>query len=98
MKVMIDHITPNYEQSYDTDHHKRIRTLSTEPTQTVSDRGYTPAEVKNAIDDLNHKKAPKEGGIIGEIYRSLQTIPFMYLHNIRVFEEKLFPEEVEKYK
>jgi len=97
MKVMTDHLTPNDEQSDDTDHHKRIRTLSTEPIQTADDRDYTPAEVKNAIDDLNHKKVPGEDGITREIYQSLQTIPFIYLHYIKlVFEEKLFTKDVEK--
>ena len=28
-----------------------------EPILTADDRGYTPAEFKNAIDDLNHKNA-----------------------------------------
>ena len=97
LKVMTDHLTPNDEQSDDTDHHKRIRTLSTEPIQTADDRDYTPAEVKNAIDDLNHKKVPGEDGITREIYQSLQTIPFIYLHYIKlVFEEKLFTKDVEK--
>ena len=96
LMVMIDHLTPNDEQSDDTDHHKRIRTLSTEPIQTADGRNYNPTEVKNAMDDLNHKKAPGKDSITGEIYQSLQTIPFIYLHNIRVFEEKMFPEKVEK--
>jgi hypothetical protein len=43
---MFDHLTPNDEQSDDTDHHKRIRNLSTEPIQTADDRDYTLAEKK----------------------------------------------------
>ena len=56
MKVMIEHLTPNDEQSDDTDHHKRIGTLSTEPIQTADDRDYTPAEVKNARRPKPQKK------------------------------------------
>ena len=96
LKAMIDHLTPNDKRSDDTDHHKRIRTLSTEPIQTADGRNYNPTEVKNTMDDLNHKKAPGKDSITGEIYQSLQTTPFIYLHNIRVFEEKMFPEKGEK--
>ena len=41
LKVKIDHLTPNDEKSDDTDHHKRIRNLSTEPIQTTDDRDYS---------------------------------------------------------
>ena len=44
LKVMIDHLTPNDEQSDDTDYHKRNRILSTEPIQTAGDRDYTPPQ------------------------------------------------------
>jgi len=67
-----------------------------EPILTADDRAYTPAEVKNAIDDLNHKKAPGEDGITGDIYQSLETIPDIYLHIIRVYKERLLSEEVGK--
>jgi hypothetical protein len=33
----------------------------------VDDRDHSPAEIKNAIDELNHKKAPRENGITGDI-------------------------------
>ena len=46
LKVMIDYLTPNDEQSDDTDHHTRTRNISTEPIQAADDRDYTPAEVK----------------------------------------------------
>jgi len=69
LKVMIDHLIPNYEQSDDTGYHKRIRTLCTEPILTADDRDYTPAEVKNTIYDLNHKKAPGEDDITEKYIR-----------------------------
>ena len=50
VKVMIDHLIPNDEQTNDTDYHKRISTMSTELILTADDRDYTPAEVKNAIE------------------------------------------------
>jgi len=96
---MIEHLTPNDEQSDDTDHYKRISTLTNEPIQTTEDRDYTPAGVKKAIVDLNHKKAPGEDDVTGELYQSLQTIPFISLHNIQqVFDETFFPKKWKKLK
>jgi len=55
-KIMTDHLIPKDEQICDTDYHKNIRALSIEPILITDDKNYTPAEVKNAIDDLKHKK------------------------------------------
>ena len=51
-----------------------------EPILTADDRGYTPAEVKNAIDDLNHKKAPGEDGITGDIPKSTNNSRHLFTH------------------
>jgi hypothetical protein len=98
VKVMIDHIIPNDEQTDNTDYHKRIRDLSTEPILTTDDSYYTPAEVKNAIDDLNHKKGDRgRRNYSTNVPDSLQIISYIYLHTLqRVPEERMFPGEVEK--
>jgi hypothetical protein len=68
-----------------------------EPILTADDMYYTPAEVKNATDDLNHQNAPGEDGITGDIPKSLLTILDIYFHIIQTaFKERLLSEEVEK--
>jgi hypothetical protein len=59
VKVMTDYLIPKDEQLDDTDYHKRTRVQSKKPILTADDRDYTSAEVKNAIDDLSHKKSAK---------------------------------------
>jgi len=99
LKVMMDHLTPNNEQSDDTDYHKRIRILSTEPILTADNRDYTPAEVKNTIDNLNHKKAPGEGGITGEIYwRVYKQFPSFIYTIHECLRKSRFPKKWKKFK
>jgi hypothetical protein len=69
VKAITEYLTPKDEQHDNKDYHKRIRALSVEPILTADDRDYTPAEVKKATDDLNHKISPGEDGITGAIYR-----------------------------
>ena len=49
---MLDLLITRDDQPDDTDYHKRIRTQIEEPNRTADDREFTPAEVKNAIEDL----------------------------------------------
>jgi hypothetical protein len=57
MKVMIDYLSPKDEPLDDTEYHNRIRDQTKETILTADDRHYSPAEVKNVIDELNHKKS-----------------------------------------
>ena len=93
---MADHLTPNDGQSDDTDHHKRIRSLSTEPIQTADDRDYTDTEVRNAIDDLNHKKATGKIALQEKHTRESTTNSLNLFTQYPSVEEKRFPEKVEK--
>jgi len=97
VKVVKDYLIHKDEQLDDTDYHKRIRAQSKEPILTADDRDYTPAQAKNVIYDLNHRKAPGEDSITSDIPESLRTIPDIYLHIKRVFKESLLS-EVEKVK
>ena len=54
MQVMLDHLITTDDQSEDTEYHKRIREQTKEPIQTADDRDLTPAEVKNAIEELTN--------------------------------------------
>jgi superfamily I DNA/RNA helicase len=78
-EVMLDHLIPTDELLDDTDYHKRIRDQTKEPIYTADDRDYSPDEVKNAIEELNHKKNAR-GRLHHRRYisESLQTIPDIY--------------------
>ena len=80
MNIMIDYLIPKDEHMDDIDYIKRIRAQSKDPILTTDDREYTPAKVKNAIDDVNYKKAPGEDGITGDIYQRVykQFLNFIY--------------------
>jgi hypothetical protein len=69
MKVLIDYLNPKDEPLDDTNCHKRIKDQTKEPILTADNRDYSPSEVKNAINKLNNKKAPGEGGFTGDIYQ-----------------------------
>jgi hypothetical protein len=94
MKVMIDYINPKDEWLDDTEYYKRIRYQAKEPILTMDDSDYSPTEVKNAIDELNNKKAAGEDGIsyfLGSVNRI--TI-YIYkcltgCHNILIFTRNL---------
>ena len=73
-QVILDHIITKDDRTDDTDYHKRIRREIRELNQTEDDREFTPAEIKNAIEELNNKKAPGEDGITGEIYKRVYKL------------------------
>jgi hypothetical protein len=72
-KIMSDCLIPTDDQRDDTDYHKGVRAKSKEPIRTADDREFTPTEVRNAIYDLKHNKAPGEDGITGDIYQRVYT-------------------------
>jgi hypothetical protein len=44
--------------------------------ETSEDRKFTLTEVKNAVESMTNKKAPREGGITGEIFKqTFETFP-----------------------
>jgi hypothetical protein len=69
VKMMAEYLIPKDDDTDDTDYHKQIRAQAKEPIQTTEDREYTTEEVKNAIAELKHKKAPGEDSITAEIYQ-----------------------------
>jgi len=69
MQVMLDHLIIKDDQTEDTEYHKRILKQTKDPILTADDRELTPAEVKNATENLTNKKAPGEDGIAGAIYK-----------------------------
>ena len=86
-QVILDHLITKDDRNDDTDYHKRIWREIMEPNQTEDDREFTPAEIKNAIEELKNKKAPGEDGIMEEIYkRVFKLLPrFTYtIYSIRL--------------
>jgi hypothetical protein len=68
-QVILVHLITKDDRTDDTDYHKRIQREIREPNQTEDDREFTPAEIKNAIEEIKKKKAPGEDGITREIYK-----------------------------
>jgi hypothetical protein len=97
---MIEYLIPKDEQTDDTDYHKKNRAQSKEPILTADDRDCTPAEVKNAINELKHKKAPGEDGITADIYqRAYKQFPiFICTAYSECLRKGYFPKKWKKVK
>ena len=100
MKIMIEYLIPKDEQTDDTDHHKRIRAQLKEPILTADDRDCTHTKVKNAINDLKHKKGAGEDGITADIYqRAYKQFPlFIYTIYNECLRKGNFPKKWKKVK
>jgi len=83
-QVILDHLITKDDRTDDTDYHKRIRREIREPNQTEDDREFTPAEIKNAIEELKNKKAPGEDGIMGEIYKRVYKLLPSFTYTIYI--------------
>jgi hypothetical protein len=100
IKTMMEHVIPKDEQTDDTDYHKRIKAQSKEPILKADDRDCTPAEVKNAINELKHKKAPGEDGITADTYQRTykQFLIFIYTIYNECLRKGYFPKKWKKVK
>jgi len=100
VQAMLDHLITRDDRTDDSGYHKRIRTKIREPSQAADDREFTPAEIKNAIEELKIKKATGEDGITGEIYKRVyQLFPsFTYtIHGTQCMPaSRMIPQEMEK--
>jgi len=67
-QATLNHLITIDDQTDDTEYHKRIRKQIKEPKQMTD---FTPAEVKNAIEDL---KGTREDGITGVIYQRVYKL------------------------
>jgi hypothetical protein len=75
VKLMLEHFTPEEYVQNDSEFHKQIRTQSQETVNTPYDREFTLAEIRNAVESMNNKKAPGDG-ITGEIFKqTFETVP-----------------------
>ena len=69
VKLMLEHFTPEDNVHNDSEIHKQIRAQTQGTVNAPDDREFTLAEVKNAVESMNNKKAPGEDGITGEIFK-----------------------------
>ena len=70
LKHMLEYFTLEGKENNDTDYHKQARTQSQEPVDTADDKDFTIEEIRNAVVNMENKKAPGEDRITGEIYKS----------------------------
>jgi hypothetical protein len=76
VKLMLEHFTPEDNAQDDSEIHKQIRAQSQGTVNTPNDREFTLADIRNAVESMNNKKAPGEDGITGEIFKqTLGTVP-----------------------
>ena len=66
---MLEHFTPD-DKEEDTQLHKVARAQALEPADTYDDIDFTVEETRNAVANMDKKKAAGEDGITGEVYKS----------------------------
>jgi hypothetical protein len=69
VNLMLEYFTPEDNEQDDSEFHKRVTAKSQEIVNTLDDREFTMAEIRNAVETLNNKKAPGEDRITGEIFK-----------------------------
>jgi hypothetical protein len=69
VKLMLEYFTPEDNTQDDREFHKQIRAQSQGTVNTPFDREFSLAEIRNAVESMNNKKAPGEHGITGEIFK-----------------------------
>ena len=70
LQLMLEHFTLEDKEEDDTSHHKLARAEAREPANTADDTDFTVEETRNAVANMDKKKAPGEDGITGEVYKS----------------------------
>jgi len=66
---MMEHFTPEDNVQDDSEFHKQIRAQSQGTVNTPDDREFNLAEIRDAVESMNNKKAPGEDDITGEIFK-----------------------------
>ena len=70
LQLMLEHFTLEDKEEDDTSHHKLARAEAREPANTADDTDFTVEETRNAVANMDKKKAPGKDGITGEVYKS----------------------------
>jgi hypothetical protein len=97
---MLEHFTPEDNVQDDSEFHKQIRAQSKGTANTPDDREFNLAEIRNAVESMNNKKAPGEDGITGEIFKqAFETFPkyITAMYNGRL-RKGVFPKRLKRAK
>jgi len=70
---MLEHFTPEDNEHDDSEFHKQVRVQSQETVNLPDDREFTITEIRNAIENMDNKKAPE--GITGENFLTIEIFP-----------------------
>ena len=74
--LMLEHFTPEDNVQDDSEFHEKTRAQSQGTVNTPDDRELNLAEIRNAVESMNKKKTPVEGGITGEMFKqAFETFP-----------------------
>jgi hypothetical protein len=91
--LMLESFTLEDNEWDDNDYHKQVRAQSQQPVNMADDKEFTIEEIRNAVESMDNKKAPGEGGITGDIYNHTfkifpKVITAMYIGCLRY---RVFP-------
>jgi hypothetical protein len=78
---MIRYFTPEDFQN-DNEYHKQLRAQTQESTGMPDDKEFAEQEIKNAMANMGHNKAPGEDWITSEIFKSVVDILPGYIRAI----------------
>jgi hypothetical protein len=70
LQHMLEYFVPKDKDNDDTDFHTQARTQSQEPMDTAYNKDFTIEEIRNAVESMGNKKAPREDRIMCKIYKS----------------------------
>lgn len=94
LEYMMENFVPEDSEQYDTERHKELRRLTTEPMDTPDDMEFTTAEILAVLKNFNSKKSPGEDGITSDILlNAFRVFPrfFTTLYN-KCLKSGTFPE------
>jgi len=92
---MLDQLITRADRTDDIDYHKYIRTKIRETSQRADVWEFTPAEIKNAIEEPKNKKAPGENGVTREIYKRVYKLfpSFSTLYTVYNYKQEISPRD-----
>lgn len=93
LQYMLKHFFPQDSEQDDTERHKQLRRLTTEPMNTPEDIEFTTAEILNILQNFNPRKSPGEDGITSDILLyAFRMFPcfFTALYN-KCLSDSIFP-------
>jgi len=76
---------------------QKIRTKIREPSQTAYDREFTPAVIKNTIDELKIKKPPGKRQSREKFIKEFTSCSLIDIHYIQSMPaSRMYPQEMEE--